>query len=337
VKAHPAFPNNPSSAGRVLTRHVGLKPDLHKQRGVAVIMALLLTTLAITIVASLFWQQQVQVRSIENQRLQLQKQWILRGALDWAGLILREDAKYSSVDTLDEPWAVPLAETRLDQYVENGRADADIADATLSGSISDAQARYNLTNLCTNGAINPVEVTSFAQMLNNAHLDPALAQATAVEMAAAQKKPAANAANPDNQSGPLPMNLTQVDDLLAVPGFSPEILDKLKKFVIFLPRATPINVNTAPAEVLAARIDGLSLSDAALLVENRNIASFRDLSDFAQRLPGPSLDVSVSEASVTTNYFLVNGKVRMSRAGLEVQALIERNGTNTKLIWIREH
>jgi general secretion pathway protein K len=300
-------------------------------------MALLLTTLAITIVASLFWQQQVQVRSIENQRLQLQKQWILRGALDWAGLILREDAKYSSVDTLDEPWAVPLAETRLDQYVDNGRADNDISDASLSGSISDAQAHYNLTNLCTNGTINPVEVAAFEQILNKVHLDPALALATAEVMAAAQKKPAANATIQDQQSGPQPMNLTQMDDLLAVPGFSPEILDKLKNLVIFLPRATPINVNTAPAEVLAARIDGLSLSDATLLVENRDIASFRDLADFAQRLPGVALDVSTSEASVTTNYFLVNGKVRMSRAGLEVQALIERNSANTKLIWIREY
>ncbi len=145
-----------------------------RQRGVAVIIALLLTTLAITIVASLFWQQQVQVRSIENQRLQLQKQWILRGALDWAGLILREDAKYSSVDTLDEPWAVPLAETRLDQYLDNGQSDADAADATLSGSITDAQARYNLTNLCPDGTINPAEVAAFAQMLVNAHLDPGL-------------------------------------------------------------------------------------------------------------------------------------------------------------------
>ncbi len=327
MKAHPA----PSGARPNVLR-------LHQQRGVAVIMALLLTTLAITIVASLFWQQQVQVRSIENQRLQLQKQWILRGALDWAGLILREDAKHSDTDTLDEPWAVPLAETRLDQYVENGRADADTADATLSGSISDAQARYNLTNLCTNGTINPVEVAAFERMLNNAHLDPALAQATAVEMAAAQKNPAANAANPDNQSGPLPMNLTQVDDLLAVPGFTPEILDKLKNFVIFLPRATPVNVNTAPAEVLAARIKGLSLSDAALLVENRNnIASFNDLAGFAQQLPDKSILASSNEVAVSTNYFLVNGKVRMSRAGLEVQALIERNVTDTKLIWIREH
>ncbi len=309
---------------------------LPRQRGVAVIVALLLTTLAITIVASLFWQQQVQVRSIENQRLQLQKQWILRGAIDWAELILREDAKNSSVDTLDEPWAVPLAETRLDQYVDNGSADADIPDATLSGSISDAQARYNLTNLCSNGTINPVEVAAFKQLLNNAHLDPILAQATAAQMAAAQGPTTSNAATRDKQSGPLPMNLTQVDDLLAVQGFSPEILDKLKDIVIFLPRATPINVNTAPAEVLAARIDGLSLSDAALLVENRNIASFRDLADFAQRLPGVSLDVSASEASVATNYFLVNGKVRLNVAELEVQALIERNGTNTKLIWIRE-
>jgi len=86
------------------------QPNHVKQKGVAIITALLLTTLAIAIVTSLFWHQQVQVRSIENQRLQLQKQWILRGALDWARLILREDGKFSSVDDLTEPWAVPLAE-----------------------------------------------------------------------------------------------------------------------------------------------------------------------------------------------------------------------------------
>ena len=307
----------------------------HRQRGVAVIIALLLTTLAITIVASLFWQQQVQVRSIENQRLQLQMQWVLRGALDWAGLILREDARHSSVDDLTEPWAVPLAETRLDQYVENGEADA--ANATLSGSISDAQARYNLTNLCPDGTINPAEVAAFAQLLSNARLNPALAQATADEMAAAQQKPAANAENPGNQSGTLPMNLTQVDDLLAVPGFTPEILGKIRDDVIFLPRATPVNVNTAPAEVLAARIDGLTLADATALVASRNTASFRFISDFTERLPGDSLSVSNLEASVSTNYFLVDGKVRIDRANLDVQALLERNGTITKLIWIREY
>ena len=311
--------------------------SLHRQRGIAVIIALLLTTLAITIVASLFWQQQVQVRSIENQRLQLQKQWVLLGAIDWASLILREDAKYSRIDTLDEPWAVPLAEMRLDQYVENGLADTDISNTTLSGSISDAQARYNLTNLCPHGIIDPVEVAAFKQLLNNVHLNPALAQATADEMAAAQKPPLANTAGGNNQSGPQPMNLTQVDDLLAVPGFTPEMLDHLKDFVIFLPRTTPVNVNTAPAEVLSARIDGLTLADANTLVAQRSTASFRDISDFTNRLPRNPLDALADTVAVMTTYFLVNGKVRMSRAELEMQALIERNGTTTKLIWIREY
>ena len=312
-------------------------PELFgRQRGVAVITALLLTTLAITMVASLFWQQQVQVRSIENQRLQLQQQWILRGALDWAGLILREDAKYSSVDNLDEPWAVSLAETRLDQYIEGGHADADAADATLSGSISDAQARYNLTNLCPNGSIDPTAVAVFARLLDHVKLDPALAQATAEVMASTLRKPDPAADNNSRRPGPQPIKLTQPEDLLAVPGFSPEMLDKLKDFVIFLPVVSQINVNTAPAEVLSAAFDTLSPADAATLVVSRKTASFRDLADFANRLPGRNLSVSPGKVSVFTHYFLVNGKVRMTRAELDIQALIERNGSITKLIWIRE-
>lgn len=305
---------------------------LHKQQGVAVITALLLTTLAITIVASLFWQQQVQVRSIENQRLQLQKQWILRGALDWASLILREDAKHSSIDTLDEPWAVPLAETRLDQYVENSRSDSEASDATLSGSISDAQARFNLRNLSVAGIINKDEVAAFERLLGNQKIDTKFAQVTADLMADAQKTPVIVA----NQApAPQPMNLNQAEDLLAAQGFTPAMLESLKTFVIFLPVAAPVNVNTAPVEVIAAKFN-LPLSDATTLIKSRDTATFKDVTDFTTRLPGKNLGALASLASVTSNYFLVNGKVRMSRAGLNMQALIERNAGQTKLIWIRE-
>jgi general secretion pathway protein K len=308
-----------------------------RQRGVAVVTALLLTTLAITIVASLFWQQQVQVRSIENQRLQLQKQWILRGALDWARLILREDARASATDNLDEPWAVPLEETRLDQYVENGRVDADASDAALSGNIIDAQSRFNLTNLSATGQVNPREVAVFGRLLTNLQLSPALAQATADLMAAAPKKPG-DAANSTSQ----PMNIRQVDDLLAVPGFSAEIFNKVKDFVVVLPGFTPINVNTAPAEVLAARIDTLSLSDANALVASRKKAYFRTAAEFLDRLTGRQPSEGTSQISVSTGFFIVNGNVRLNRAALQVQSLIQRDGVRpgpitTKLLWIREN
>ena len=307
-----------------------------RQRGVAVITALLLTTLAITIVTSLFWQQQVQVRSIENLRLQLQQQWVLRGALDWASLILREDANHSSVDNLDEPWAVTLEETRLDQYLEGSSADADIADAALSGGISDAQARYNLTNLCPKGKIDYAAVAVFARLLNHASFDPALALATAELMAETMRSHEKETARDKNQTTPQPIKLVQVNDLLAVPDFTPHMLENLQNFVIFLPQATPVNINTAPAEVLAALVDTFSLADATFMVKSRDKASFRNLTDFNNRLPDKILYVSPKLASVSTNYFLVNGTIRMAKAGLEMQALFERKGGNSRLIWIRE-
>lgn len=299
------------------------------QQGVAIITALLLTTLAITIVASLFWQQQVQVRSIENQRLQLQKQWILRGALDWARLILREDAKYSAIDDLTEPWSVPLSDTRLDQYVEDGGAQADAGSAVLSGSIQDAQARLNLTALATGGEMNATEVACFERLLGNLRQDTGLARAAAQKLAASQRP--TSASNTSRSIG-----FAQVDDLLAVPGFTPQVLRPLRDYVIFLPRVTAINANTASAEVLSAKLAPLSVSDANALIASRRNSSFRDLNDLAARLPGTQVAIDGNQVNVSTRFFLVNGRVTIRQAALQVQGLVERNGANTQLIWVRE-
>jgi len=298
------------------------------QRGVAVITALLLTTLAITMVASLFWQQQVQVRSIENQRAQLQKRWILRGALDWARLILREDGRLSRTDNLGEPWAVPLAETPLDQYVEFERADGAGNRVTLSGSMVDAQSRFNLTNLCPDGNINPREVEAFGRLLANLRLSPTLALAAAGAMAAAKSKAA--------DTPPGQIDFAYVEDLLAVPGFSPEILRKLKDYVVVLPQPTPVNVNTAPAEVIAARMEPLSASGAAAVLASRQQAYFRDVNDFLQRFPDRQLSASLNDISVGTDYFIVNGKVHLDQAALEVISLVQRSRGDVRVIWVRD-
>jgi general secretion pathway protein K len=135
---------------------------------------------------------------------------------------------------------------------------------------------------------------------------------------------------------PPQLPLTQVDDLLAIPGFTAENVEALRPFVIVLPRATPVNVNTASAEVLAARIPNFSAGDAASLVAARQSAAFRDMADVSSRVPSSAGNVA-STLSVMTNFFLVNGSVRLSRAGLNIQALIERNGPKTNVIWVREY
>ena len=312
-----------------------------RQRGVAVITALLLTTLAVTIVASLFWQQQVQVRSMENQRLHLQTKWILRGALDWATLVLRQDGfDHPSYTALDHVWATPLAETRLDQYIERERVEGEVFDATLSGSIVDAASRYNLTNLAENHAPIEAQVEIFRRLLRNLQIDPGLADSAAKAVASAQPAPSGDGTTTPvvQQGGAKPLALTQLDDLLAVPGFTLELVGKLRQHATVLPTSTAVNVNTAPAEVIAAVVPNFSVSEAVSLVARRKTAHFRTKAEFAAAL-GDRTPVE-GAFDVKSEYFLVLSRVRLDRAALDAEALINRKlaqGTPTSLVWVRQN
>ena len=314
----------------------------NRQQGVAIVTALLLAALAITLVMSLFGQQNVQVRSIENQRYQLQKRWIIRGALDWARLILREDGKTGTVDYLGEPWSIPLAETRLDDFVDNGRGGNESAEATLSGYITDAQSLMNLTNLAQNGVVDLPTLQAFQKLLASQGLDSGLATPTAAMVASSQALRAQVGANGNVASDPVAakiLHMTQVDDLLAIPGFTADAVVKLKALVVFLPVPTPININTASAQVISARIAGVSLPDAQQLVTTRDQAYFRNISDVGARWHVGSVAApSATLISTKTNYFIVHGHVRLGRSVLDQDALIERKpaGGATRIIWIRE-
>jgi general secretion pathway protein K len=306
-----------------------LPRTLRRQRGVAVVTALLLTTLAVTIVASLFWQQQVQVRSVENQRLHLQTRWILRGALDWARLILRQDGiDNRTITRANDVWATPLAETRLDQYVERERVEGEDYDATLQGQIYDAQSRYNLSNLATAAGVSADETRAFGQLLGLLQLDASLAQRAAqlVQRAAqAAQQPGAGSA---------PMPLLRVEDLLEA-GFPQAAVERLRDFVVVLPQGQGVNVNTAPAEVLAAVVEAMSLSDAQSVVATRKRTPFANVGDFNVRVQGRK---SLANVVVRSDYFLVLSQVRLDRAALESWALIKRepNSAPTSVVWIRE-
>ncbi|MEN3276596.1 MAG: ral secretion pathway protein [Massilia sp.] len=365
-----------------------------RQRGVAVITALLLTTLAISIVASLFWQQQVEVRSMENQRLNQQTRWILRGALDWATLVLRQDAYDNNRYTaLTHVWATPLAETRLDQYIERERVEGENFDASLSGDIVDATSRYNLRNLENGNRIDKAQLEIFQRLLTNLRINPALARTTANLVAAGQpviaspgavdpltgeeiggqERDPSQGGNPEaavggvgirginednadpgtgveaNEQNSLPVSregigapikFMEVEDLLAVKGFTPEMLERLRPFVIVLPERTDVNVNTASPEVLAAVIPNYSLSEANALLARRRNVPWDNIEKFKQEIGRPD----ATAVSVKSDWFLVNSRIRLERAALNAQSLIQRSanplsggGGGVKVVWVRQN
>ena len=91
------------------------------QRGAAVVMAMLVVAITATLVAGAHWQQNLVLRQVENEHSFAQAKWLLRGAIDWAGVILEEDARLSGVDHLGEPWAAPLADTHLNEGDEGDK------------------------------------------------------------------------------------------------------------------------------------------------------------------------------------------------------------------------
>ncbi|MGZ8319288.1 MAG: type II secretion system minor pseudopilin GspK [Telluria sp.] len=320
---------------------------LDRQRGVAVITALLLCTLAVSIVASLFWQQQVQVRSMENQRLHLQTKWILRGALDWASIVLRQDGIDSpNQTTLNAVWNTPLAETRLDQYIERERVAGEVFDATLSGRVIDASSRYNLRSLSDGQVINLKQLAVYTSLLKVLQIDPALAARTA-QMVSRAEAPAVQPLAGGTPGAPalaaaaqtsVPMQLRQVDDLLAIQGYTPQIVAKLREFVIVLPGnpKPKLNVNTAPPEVLAAIVQGYTLSDGQALAARRKTAYFLDINQFKAALFG-KLPHDEDELEVRSEYFLVQSKIRLDRANLDAEALVERKAGSPTVLSIRQN
>jgi general secretion pathway protein K len=140
------------------------------------------------------------------------------------------------------------------------------------------------------------------------------------------------------------MDLVRVEDLLAVSGFTPQAIEQLRDYVIILPSAMPVNVNTAPAELVAALVPNLSLSDAAAVVSSRNrglyyrdVSGFTSVAQVAAALRATA-GVAMVTVAVKSNYFLAFSRVRLDRASLDTQSLLSRPGTpNTSVVWIREN
>lgn len=336
------------------SRHRARQRDRHvvghraRQSGVAIVTALLMTTLAVSAVASLFWQQQVQVRAMENQRLHVRAQWLLRAGLDSTRLVLRQDAeRYPDITTLDGGWNGPPVEIRLDQDRErqdgadgklsnlsnpgddgNHGDDADQAGATISNHIIDAQSRFNLANLATESTLNLAEIGAFERLLAGLRLDPSLALRTARALAAGQ---AGALAAGVRQAAP-----RRLDELSGVSGYTPAVLAALSGFVVLLPEPADLNLDTAAPELLAAAA-GLSLAEAQALATRRRQAHFRTMDEFGaalrDRRPLEGLRVGLK-----SDYFLVRSQVRLDRAALDAVSLIYRArgaAPATELVWTR--
>jgi general secretion pathway protein K len=301
------------------------------QRGAALLAAMLIVALVATFAAGALWQQwkSTEIEGAERQRAQAR--WLLTGALDWARVILREDARAgdvnASTDHLAEPWAVPLQEARLSSFLAalpdgtgNTLDDEKLAQQVLlSGQVSDLQSRLNVTNLLQGEKLDGTTVLAFERLFDALGIPPAELKALTQGLLASQKA---------SSNAPLmPQRVSQLSWL----GLSPQTLQTLSPHITLLPERTRVNLNTASTQVLYASVPSLSLSDAQRLVQQRERQHWSTVKAFEKALGRP-VDLSATH-SVNTQYFEVRGRLRMPQTTLQERSVVKRENQDLKVLW----
>ena len=308
-----------------------------KQRGAALIMAMLIVVLVATFAAASLWQQWRGVEVETAERARVESGWILTGALDWARLLLREDylaSRNAPVDHLGEPWAVPLKEARLSSFLaaDNNNTTTDLGpevmEAFLSGQIVDLQSMMVLNNMVdAGGGPNPPQIEAFQRLFEILNL-PASDLAKLSE----NMRFAIAATLISSAPGASPLPPQRLSEIVWL-GVSPQTVVALEPFVTVLPLTIPkiplpvrVNVNTASAEVIAAYGD-LDLSEAQRLVQVRGTSYFRNLQDIQSQLTGgaPAMPASdPNQLGWSSDFFEVHARLRLDKLVVEERSVVRR-------------
>ena len=270
----------------------------HAQRGLALIIAMLVAALAAAVTVSLAAAQAQWTAQVANRRDKIQAQSVALAGVAWTRQILDADERTTTIDHPGEPWALPLPATP----VENG---------SVEGRIVDAQSFLNANNL-RGGAHVAAERRRFERLFETQRLQPALLGVLA-----------------DQATPPLRMQ-----EFAAARAMTPAALAGLMRYVTALPADTPLNANTASSEVLAASIANVDATAMTRLIASRAERPFASLAEFRERLPGGASIGDEAMYTVKSRYFLVDVNARQGDAIAQAHALIDRGGnTSSRVVW----
>lgn len=300
-----------------------------RQRGAAIILALVTVMLAAAIAAAAIGSLGRSIDSSTGLQDQSQARLLARGAADWARNVLADDAMRTTVDHLGEPWAVKVPPT-------------PVGDAEVAGEIQDWSGRFNLNNLAPDGKPDLVAADQFKRLLE------ALGVEAGRAIAVGDGLLGWISANPDPGSQ-TPLSLpamasglqaplgpiADIGELRHLDGMDDALLQRLKEVAVALPSPSKVNVNMAPPEVLFAITSELDMNAARVLSAERERAWFRDIADFTARLPRGASVSAAGGLDVRSRHFLVTGRARYGVAVVSMEVLLDRKETWPEILWQR--
>lgn len=321
-----------------------LTPSATKQRGMAIISALLIAAVVAVIAAGMLSRQSVFTRALESEQSRVQGGAMLLGGLETSRQVLNDARRQDVATRLDQAWAQPI----------RSRVSAASAGG-FEGRLEDQQGKFNLRNLRVNERIDIGQLRSFERLCAMIGIDPLLSQRisqrvidayprlptqTITQGQAALGVASGRETSPDSPPPALPATrpmLRSVEDLRGIDGMSERLLALLGRYVSVIPANTWVNGNTASPEVLAAVVPGLSLAQARAIVAERDRGQwFVNRGDVVNRLRLAHLTVDELDVGVVSEWFLLQGSAQHQQRSVRLQALLYRpQDEMPKVLWSR--
>ncbi len=304
--------------------------NIKRQRGVALLTVILIVTLISITAISMRAHQEIDIRRTVNELNHAQAVMYLRGAEYLSITVLKEDAKKSKIDTLDEDWATILPPFPVD-------------GGTIGGVLEDLSGKFNINNLVDNkGKKSGIDYKRFKNLLINLKLDVEIADAV-VDWIDKNENPEPGGAEDGfylgNDKQPYRTAnqlIASTSELLRIKGIDFKVFKKLRNYITAIPERVAINVNTADKEVL--KMIGPLVTDAGAdeLIKNRDKSGYKNIADFYKQAALSGIDTKDKvDLGVKSDYFLLTSTAVIGQLEIRMQSILKRNKDKSVTILAR--
>jgi general secretion pathway protein K len=308
------------------------------QQGIALITILVMVALATIIAASIAKHQSYTNESTGFLKRQSQALFYAKSAEAFYSEILVQDSENGKeADYLQETWAKPMPAFPVE-------------DGYVSGVLEDESGKFNLNSLLnTEAKPNEAAQKYFSKLLVRVGLPADNVQAVIDWQDPDNETIGAMGAETSYYQGlPKPYSATNrkfasIEELKLVRGFEGTKYDLIAPYISALPDInTRINVNTAPAMVLAAINEKLDVNSiqTALNARQEKLEYFANVGDLMKISPFDSLDATEkTEADkifgVRSNYFKAKIEVLLSNRKRQFTSHLLRNDQSQVFVYSR--
>jgi general secretion pathway protein K len=306
-----------------------LSNQLKNQKGAAIIVALFVVALVAAAAIAMIDRLNTDIRRTSLLLNSVTANFYAQGSVNWAIDQLVTDWQKQQHGHIIDPTPILQAPIKINGF-------------KISGSLEDAQGRFNINNLkdIASQVMFLRMVHVLAPKLPNEQLQALLAGILEwiTPASAHQNNPFsdyyAKLTNP-YRSAHLPM--VSASELLRVKGMTPALYSLLAPYLIALPAPIAININNAEAPVLMSLSPTLSFGAAQAIILQRRQIPFADTASFQKFAVVKNNNIPANNITTQSSYFLLRTDVTIDDQHAILYTLLLRSLQNSQpkvtIVW----